>query len=94
MKWFNISSFYLFRQQGFSSGKDDVIQVKEAYKWIIHPLISEELGVPVDGKASAHIISNNSFHLLGVSLNCTENLIGMLLLLHAAVGGCKKSSNL
>ncbi|XP_041108951.1 putative tRNA pseudouridine synthase Pus10 [Polyodon spathula] len=38
-------------QQDFSSGKDDVIQIKEAYKWIIHPLISEELGVPVDGKS-------------------------------------------
>ncbi|MBN3304819.1 PUS10 synthase, partial [Amia calva] len=38
-------------QKGLCLGKDDVIQIKEAYKWIIHPLISTELGVPVDGKS-------------------------------------------
>lgn len=30
--------------------KDDIVQLKEAYKWIIHPQLSEELGVPTDGK--------------------------------------------
>ncbi|XP_077189104.1 tRNA pseudouridine synthase Pus10 isoform X2 [Paroedura picta] len=31
--------------------KDDLVQLKEAYKWIIHPLFLEELGVPADGKS-------------------------------------------
>ncbi|XP_048392181.1 putative tRNA pseudouridine synthase Pus10 isoform X2 [Stegostoma tigrinum] len=31
--------------------KDDILQLKEVYKWITHPLLSEELGVPVDGKS-------------------------------------------
>uniref|UniRef100_A0ACB8G9P0 tRNA pseudouridine synthase Pus10 n=1 Tax=Sphaerodactylus townsendi TaxID=933632 RepID=A0ACB8G9P0_9SAUR len=31
--------------------KDDLIQLKEAYKWITHPLFLEELGVPADGKS-------------------------------------------
>ncbi|KAH0622879.1 hypothetical protein JD844_025699 [Phrynosoma platyrhinos] len=31
--------------------KEDLVQIKEAYKWIIHPLLLEELGVPADGKS-------------------------------------------
>uniref|UniRef100_A0A8C6YX78 Pus10 N-terminal eukaryotes domain-containing protein n=1 Tax=Nothoprocta perdicaria TaxID=30464 RepID=A0A8C6YX78_NOTPE len=31
--------------------QDDIVQLKEAYKWIIHPQLSEELGVPADGKS-------------------------------------------
>ncbi|XP_067421302.1 tRNA pseudouridine synthase Pus10 [Emydura macquarii macquarii] len=38
-------------KQGLSLAKDDIVQLKETYKWIIHPLFSEELGVPVDGKS-------------------------------------------
>ncbi|XP_019372178.1 PREDICTED: putative tRNA pseudouridine synthase Pus10 isoform X2 [Gavialis gangeticus] len=38
-------------KQGLSLAKDDIVQLKEAYKWIIHPLFSEELGVPADGKS-------------------------------------------
>lgn len=33
-------------------GRNDVVQLKEAFKWITHPLFSEELGVPIDGKVS------------------------------------------
>lgn len=42
----------LFRKQSLSLGRNDVVQLKEAYKWITHPLFSEELGVPTDGKVS------------------------------------------
>uniref|UniRef100_A0A8C6VCL1 tRNA pseudouridine synthase Pus10 n=1 Tax=Naja naja TaxID=35670 RepID=A0A8C6VCL1_NAJNA len=38
-------------KQGLSIGKDDFVQLKEAYKWLIHPLFLEELGVPADGKS-------------------------------------------
>ncbi|KFW76036.1 Putative tRNA pseudouridine synthase Pus10, partial [Phalacrocorax carbo] len=31
---------------GLSLAKDDIVQLKEAYKWIFHPQLSEELGVP------------------------------------------------
>ncbi|XP_042295399.1 tRNA pseudouridine synthase Pus10 isoform X2 [Sceloporus undulatus] len=31
--------------------KEDLVQLKEAYKWIIHPLFMVELGVPADGKS-------------------------------------------
>ncbi|XP_061481768.1 tRNA pseudouridine synthase Pus10 isoform X2 [Rhineura floridana] len=31
--------------------KEDLVQLKEAYKWIVHPLFLEELGVPADGKS-------------------------------------------
>uniref|UniRef100_A0A8D0GJP7 tRNA pseudouridine synthase Pus10 n=1 Tax=Sphenodon punctatus TaxID=8508 RepID=A0A8D0GJP7_SPHPU len=37
-------------KQGLSPAKEDIVQLKEAYKWIIHPLLSEELSVPADGK--------------------------------------------
>uniref|UniRef100_A0A8C5T5Y0 tRNA pseudouridine synthase Pus10 n=1 Tax=Malurus cyaneus samueli TaxID=2593467 RepID=A0A8C5T5Y0_9PASS len=36
---------------GLPLAKDDIVQLKEAYKWIIHPQLSEELGVPADGKS-------------------------------------------
>uniref|UniRef100_A0A8C3KIX1 tRNA pseudouridine synthase Pus10 n=1 Tax=Calidris pygmaea TaxID=425635 RepID=A0A8C3KIX1_9CHAR len=36
---------------GLSLAKEDIVQLKEAYKWIIHPQLSEELGVPADGKS-------------------------------------------
>ncbi|XP_065538467.1 tRNA pseudouridine synthase Pus10 isoform X2 [Lathamus discolor] len=39
------------RNLGLASVKDDIVQLKEAYKWIIHPQLSEELGVPADGKS-------------------------------------------
>ncbi|XP_062065475.1 tRNA pseudouridine synthase Pus10 isoform X2 [Lepus europaeus] len=38
-------------KQNLSLERNDIIQLKEAYKWITHPLFSEELGVPVDGKS-------------------------------------------
>ncbi|NWZ32945.1 PUS10 synthase, partial [Brachypodius atriceps] len=41
----------LFRNLGLPLPKDDIVQLKEAYKWIIHPQLSEELGVPADGKS-------------------------------------------
>lgn len=42
----------LFRKRNLSLGRSDAVQLKEAYKWITHPLFSEGLGVPVDGKVS------------------------------------------
>ncbi|KAM9562218.1 tRNA pseudouridine synthase Pus10 isoform 2-T2 [Guaruba guarouba] len=39
------------RNLGLSLSKDDIVQLKEAYKWIIHPQLSDELGVPADGKS-------------------------------------------
>uniref|UniRef100_A0A8C3NNT6 tRNA pseudouridine synthase Pus10 n=1 Tax=Cyanoderma ruficeps TaxID=181631 RepID=A0A8C3NNT6_9PASS len=39
------------RNLGLPLPKDDIVQLKEAYKWIIHPQLSEELGVPADGKS-------------------------------------------
>lgn len=44
----------LFRKQSLSLGRNDVVQLKEAYKWITHPLFTEELGVPIDGKVLGH----------------------------------------
>nr|XP_045003522.1 tRNA pseudouridine synthase Pus10 isoform X2 [Jaculus jaculus] len=38
-------------KQSLLLGRNDIVQLKEAYKWITHPLFSEELGVPVDGKS-------------------------------------------
>ncbi|XP_006008127.1 putative tRNA pseudouridine synthase Pus10 [Latimeria chalumnae] len=38
-------------RQGLSLEKDDVVQIKEAYKWIIHPLLSQNLGVPSEVKS-------------------------------------------
>ncbi|NWZ08088.1 PUS10 synthase, partial [Agelaius phoeniceus] len=39
------------RNLGLPLAKDDIVQLKEAYKWIIHPQLAEELGVPADGKS-------------------------------------------
>ncbi|XP_054146210.1 tRNA pseudouridine synthase Pus10 isoform X1 [Melozone crissalis] len=39
------------RNLGLPFAKDDIVQLKEAYKWIIHPQLAEELGVPADGKS-------------------------------------------
>ncbi|KAM7061291.1 tRNA pseudouridine synthase Pus10-like [Acridotheres tristis] len=39
------------RNLGLPLAKDDIVQLKEAYKWMIHPQLSEELGVPADGKS-------------------------------------------
>uniref|UniRef100_A0A8C9R1H6 tRNA pseudouridine synthase Pus10 n=1 Tax=Scleropages formosus TaxID=113540 RepID=A0A8C9R1H6_SCLFO len=39
------------REKTMCLGKDDVIQVKEAYKWILHSLVSQELGVPALAKS-------------------------------------------
>ncbi|XP_036411211.1 putative tRNA pseudouridine synthase Pus10 [Megalops cyprinoides] len=39
------------REKGLCLGKDDVIQVKEAFKWIMNGLVSQELGVPVLAKS-------------------------------------------
>ncbi|XP_075391956.1 tRNA pseudouridine synthase Pus10 [Tenrec ecaudatus] len=38
-------------KQSLSLGRNDIIQLKEAYKWITHPLFAEQLGVPIDGKS-------------------------------------------
>ncbi|XP_072907158.1 tRNA pseudouridine synthase Pus10 isoform X1 [Hemitrygon akajei] len=38
-------------EQGSVLTKGDILQLKEVYKWITHPLLSEELGVPVDVKS-------------------------------------------
>uniref|UniRef100_A0A8C9TDH4 tRNA pseudouridine synthase Pus10 n=1 Tax=Scleropages formosus TaxID=113540 RepID=A0A8C9TDH4_SCLFO len=45
------SSSLLLREKTMCLGKDDVIQVKEAYKWILHSLVSQELGVPALAKS-------------------------------------------
>ncbi|KAL6089723.1 hypothetical protein STEG23_015603 [Scotinomys teguina] len=42
---------YCKGKQSLSLGRNDVVQLKEAFKWITHPLFSEELGVPIDGKS-------------------------------------------
>ncbi|XP_069624999.1 tRNA pseudouridine synthase Pus10 isoform X2 [Ranitomeya imitator] len=39
------------RKQNRHLEKADIIQLKEAYKWIIHPMISEELGVQAVSKS-------------------------------------------
>ncbi|KAG8583837.1 hypothetical protein GDO81_008566 [Engystomops pustulosus] len=39
------------RRQDRLLEKADIIQLKEAYKWIIHPMISEELGVQAVSKS-------------------------------------------
>lgn len=39
------------RKQDRLLEKTDIIQLKEAYKWIIHPMISEELGVQAVSKS-------------------------------------------
>jgi hypothetical protein len=44
----------LFRKHSLSLGRNDIVPLKEAYKWITHPLFSEELGVPIDGKVLGH----------------------------------------
>ncbi|XP_043910962.1 tRNA pseudouridine synthase Pus10 isoform X2 [Protopterus annectens] len=31
--------------------KEEIVRLKDVYKWIIHPLLSEELGVPMDSKS-------------------------------------------
>ncbi|XP_074062857.1 tRNA pseudouridine synthase Pus10 isoform X2 [Macrotis lagotis] len=61
-------------KQGLSLGRDDIVQLKEAYKWITHPLFSEELGVPVDGKSLfevsvifAHPETDEDCHFLSTS---------------------------
>ncbi|XP_067900973.1 putative tRNA pseudouridine synthase Pus10 [Heterodontus francisci] len=58
-------------RQGSFLTKDDILQLKEVYKWITHPLLSEELGVPVDGKSLfevsvvfAHPETNGDCHFL------------------------------
>ncbi|XP_073905903.1 tRNA pseudouridine synthase Pus10 isoform X3 [Castor canadensis] len=38
-------------KHSLSLGRNDIVPLKEAYKWITHPLFSEELGVPIDGKS-------------------------------------------
>lgn len=51
---FHVSEFILllFRKQSLPLGRNDLVQLKEAYKWITHPLFSEGLGIPIDGKVS------------------------------------------
>ncbi|KAJ8389921.1 hypothetical protein AAFF_G00113900 [Aldrovandia affinis] len=41
----------LVRDKGACQDKDDIIQVKEAFKWIMNGLVSQELGVPVLAKS-------------------------------------------
>ncbi|XP_040849332.1 tRNA pseudouridine synthase Pus10 isoform X2 [Ochotona curzoniae] len=60
-------------KQNLSLGRNDIIQLKEAYKWITHPLFLEELGVPVDGKSLfevsvvfAHAETVEDCHFLGM----------------------------
>ncbi|NWI19044.1 PUS10 synthase, partial [Crypturellus soui] len=48
---YNILGYLNAEKLGLSLAKDDIVQLKEAYKWIIHPQLSEELGVPADGKS-------------------------------------------
>uniref|UniRef100_A0A3B3RUW6 tRNA pseudouridine synthase Pus10 n=1 Tax=Paramormyrops kingsleyae TaxID=1676925 RepID=A0A3B3RUW6_9TELE len=49
----NVSS--ICRQKGLCLGKDDVIQVKEAFKWILQSLLSQQLGVPVVSKSPLEV---------------------------------------
>ncbi|XP_054827574.1 tRNA pseudouridine synthase Pus10 [Eublepharis macularius] len=62
------------RKQDLLVEKDDLVQLKEAYKWIIHPLFLEELGVPADGKSLfevsvvfAHPETDEDCHFLAVA---------------------------
>ncbi|XP_072265625.1 tRNA pseudouridine synthase Pus10 [Pyxicephalus adspersus] len=43
------------RKQGRVLEKGDIIQLKEAYKWIIHPMISDELGVQAVSKSAFEV---------------------------------------
>nr|XP_033792967.1 putative tRNA pseudouridine synthase Pus10 [Geotrypetes seraphini]XP_033792968.1 putative tRNA pseudouridine synthase Pus10 [Geotrypetes seraphini] len=61
-------------KQGLSLEKDDIVQLKEAYKWIIHPLFSEELGVQIDGKSLfevsvvfSHLETDGDCHFLATA---------------------------
>ncbi|KAL4639943.1 putative tRNA pseudouridine synthase Pus10 isoform X1 [Arapaima gigas] len=56
------------RDKGMCLGKDDIIQVKEAYKWILHRLVSQELGVPALAKASLLISHQPGCLLFEVSV--------------------------
>ncbi|NP_001085415.1 tRNA pseudouridine synthase Pus10 [Xenopus laevis] len=38
-------------KHGHSLDKTDIVQLKEAYKWIIHPLLSDQLGIQADSKS-------------------------------------------
>ncbi|XP_059841988.1 putative tRNA pseudouridine synthase Pus10 isoform X2 [Hypanus sabinus] len=60
-------------QQGSVLTKGDILQLKEVYKWITHPLLSEELGVPVDVKSLfevsvifAHPETDGDCHFLAI----------------------------
>ncbi|EMP41914.1 Putative tRNA pseudouridine synthase Pus10 [Chelonia mydas] len=48
-------------KQGLSLAKEDIVQLKETYKWIIHPLFSEELGVPADGKLTSSDVFSGKY---------------------------------
>ncbi|OXB63055.1 hypothetical protein ASZ78_014822, partial [Callipepla squamata] len=60
-KWCALSEWAILKEKvhdylktkklGLSLAKEDIVQLKEAYKWIIHPQLSEELGFPADGKS-------------------------------------------
>ncbi|KFR16960.1 Putative tRNA pseudouridine synthase Pus10, partial [Opisthocomus hoazin] len=41
---------------GLSLAKDGIVQLKEAYKWIIHPQLSEDLGVPAEKPADGKVL--------------------------------------
>ncbi|XP_048858320.1 putative tRNA pseudouridine synthase Pus10 isoform X1 [Brienomyrus brachyistius] len=43
------------REKGLCLGKDDIIQVKEAFKWILQSLLSQQLGVPVVSKSPLEV---------------------------------------
>ncbi|KAM5165516.1 tRNA pseudouridine synthase Pus10 [Mantella aurantiaca] len=43
------------RKQGRVLEKGDIIQLKEAYKWIIYPMISDELGVQAVSKSAFEV---------------------------------------
>ncbi|XP_069464132.1 tRNA pseudouridine synthase Pus10 isoform X2 [Ambystoma mexicanum] len=42
-------------KQGLSLQKEDIIQIKEAYKWITHPMFADALGVQVDPKSEFEV---------------------------------------
>uniref|UniRef100_A0A670I6P7 tRNA pseudouridine synthase Pus10 n=1 Tax=Podarcis muralis TaxID=64176 RepID=A0A670I6P7_PODMU len=51
VKAVSVSWLVVLLKQDFLAEKEDLVQLKEAYKWIIHPLFLEQLGVPADGKS-------------------------------------------
>uniref|UniRef100_A0A8C4L297 tRNA pseudouridine synthase Pus10 n=1 Tax=Equus asinus asinus TaxID=83772 RepID=A0A8C4L297_EQUAS len=85
---------YNYIKQSLSLGRNDIVQLKEAYKWITHPLFSEELGVPIDGKSLfevsvvfAHPETVEDCHFLGLVLKGLRLCVSQTMLMHHSYVG-------